>query len=132
MENSKINDEHDLLRMLHCYILPKIPLHIEDLEKVNEAMEKQVQNIQALDDQVIQKCKTVDECKARLDDVRAHLLPNLEDIICKYQCPKGFLGILMEDVKKEEQNLRTEVLCRSQCCHHQTIIIIIININGSI
>ena len=98
-----------MLRMLHCYILPKITLHIEDLEKVNQALEKQLQHIQVLDCEVVNQCKAIDECMARLSDDRSRFLPDLEVIIDSYQCSKGFLDILMEDVKKEECKLRDEV-----------------------
>lgn len=95
--------------MLHCYILPKITLHRDDLDKVIHAREKQAQNIQALDRKVIDECKTIDACELRMEDLRTQFLPDLEKFISKGWCSKGFLDLLLEDVSKEEPRLRQQV-----------------------
>ncbi|XP_078358799.1 uncharacterized protein LOC144643419 [Oculina patagonica] len=101
--------EQCLLRMLHCYILPKITLHQDDLDKVINAREKQVQNIQTLDRKVIEECKSIDACELRMEDLRTQFLPDLEKFINKGWCSKGFLDLLLEDVSKEEPRLRQQI-----------------------
>lgn len=95
--------------MLHCYILPKITLHRDDLDKVIKAREKQVLNIQALDVKVIEECKSIDGCESRMEDLRTQFLPSLEKFLNKGRCSKGFLVLLLEDVGKEEPKLRQQV-----------------------
>ena len=95
--------------MLHCYILPKITLHKDDLDKVKTAREKQALNIQMLDKKVIEECKTIDVCELQMEDLRTQFLPDLEGFINKGWCPKGFLDLLLEDVVKEEPRVRQEV-----------------------
>lgn len=95
--------------MLHCYILPKITLHKDDLDKVKNAREKQALNIQMLDKKVIEECKTIDVCELQMEDLRTQFLPDLEGFINKGWCPKGFLDLLLEDVAKEEPRVRQEV-----------------------
>lgn len=101
--------EHCLLRMLHCYILPKITLHRDDLDKVIKAREKQVLNIQALDVKVIEECKSIDGCESRMEDLRTQFLPSLEKFLNKGLCSKGFLVLLRDDVSKEEPKLRQQI-----------------------
>lgn len=101
--------EQCLLRMLHCYILPKITLHQDDLGKVINAREKQALNIQSLDRKVIEECKTIDACELQMEDLRTQFLPDLEKFISKGWCSKGFLNLLLEDVSKEEPKLRQQV-----------------------
>ena len=101
--------EQCLLRMLHCYILPKITLHKDDLDKVINAREKQASNIQMLDRKVIEECKTIDACELQMEDLRTQFLPELEGFINKGWCSKGFLDLLLEDVSKEEPRLRQQV-----------------------
>lgn len=95
--------------MLHCYILPKITLHQDDLDKVIKAREKQVLNIQALDVKVIEECKSIDGCESRMEDLRTQFLPSLEKFLNKGRCSKGFLVLLRDDVSKEEPKLRQQV-----------------------
>jgi len=108
-EPSEEDYEQCLLRMLHCYILPKITLHIDDLDKVVKAREKQALNIQALDMKVIDECKTIDACESRMEDLRTQFLPSLERFVNKGRCSKGFLDLLLEDISKEEPKLRQQV-----------------------
>ena len=108
-ETSEDDYEQCLLRMLHCYILPKITLHLDDLDKVIDAREKQVQNIEALDRKVIEKCKSIDACELRMKDLRTQFLPSLEKLLKKGRCSKGFLNLLLDDVNKEEPKLRQQV-----------------------
>ena len=108
-EPSEEDCEHCLLRMLHCYILPKITLHQDDLDKVIKAREKQVQNIEALDVKVIEVCKAIDACELHMEDLRAQFMPNLERILNKGRCSKGFLDLLLDDISKEEPKLRQQV-----------------------
>lgn len=95
--------------MLHCYILPKITLHRDDLDKVIKAREKQVCSIEALDVKVIEECKNIDECELHLDELRTQFLPSLERLLKKRRCSKEFLDLLHTDVCKEEQKLRHQV-----------------------
>ena len=95
--------------MLHCYILPKITLHKDDLDKVINAREKQALNIQMLDRKVIEECKTIDACELQMEDLRTQFLPDLEAFIDKGWCSKRFLDLLLEDVSKEEPRLRQQV-----------------------
>jgi len=108
-EPSEEDYEQCLLRMLHCYILPKITLHIDDLDKVVKAREKQALNIQALDMKVIDECKTIDACESRMEDLRTQFLPSLERFVNKGRCSKGFLDLLLEDISKEEPKLRQQI-----------------------
>lgn len=101
--------EQCLLRMLHCYILPKITLHKDDLDKVMNAREKQAQSIQELDRKVIDECKTIDACELHMEDLRTQFLPDLEKFIHRGWCSKGFLEVLLEDIGKEEPRLRKQV-----------------------
>lgn len=101
--------EHCLLRMLHCYILPKITLHRDDLDKVIKAREKQVCSIEALDLKVIEECKNIDVCELHLDELRTQVLPSLERLLKKGRCSKEFLDLLHADVCKEELKLRDQV-----------------------
>ena len=101
--------EQCLLRMLHCYILPKITLHKDDLDKVINAKEKQAFNIQMLDKKVIEECKAIDACELQMEDLRTQFLPDLEGFINKGWCSKEFLNLLLEDVGKEEPRIRQEV-----------------------
>ena len=95
--------------MLHCYILPKITLHRDDLDKVIKAREKQVCSIEALDLKVIEQCKNIDECELHLDELRTQFLPSLERLLKKGRCSKEFLDLLHADVCKEELKLRNQV-----------------------
>lgn len=95
--------------MLHCFILPKITLHRDDLDKVIKAREKQVCNIEALDKKVIDECKNIDDCELDLDNVRTQFLPSLERLLKKGRCSKEFLDLLHADVCKEELKLRNQV-----------------------
>lgn len=95
--------------MLHCYILPKITLCKDDLDKVTNAREKQALNIQMLDRKVIEECKTIDACELQMEDLRTQFLPDLEGFINKGWCSKGFLDLLLEDVSREEPRLRQQV-----------------------
>lgn len=95
--------------MLHCFILPKITLHRDDLDKVIKAREKQVFNIEALDKKVIDECKNIDDCELHLDNVRTQFLPSLERLLKKGRCSKEFLDLLHADVCKEELKLRNQV-----------------------
>ena len=95
--------------MLHCYILPKITLHHDDLDKVLKAREKQAQNIQALDQRVIEECKSIDACELHMEELRSQLLPEIENMINRELCSKGFLHLLLEDVNREEPKLREQV-----------------------
>lgn len=95
--------------MLHCYILPKITLHRDDLDKVIKAREKQVCSIEALDLKVIEECKNIDECELHLDELRTQFLPSLERLLKKGRCSKEFLDLLHADVCKEELKLRDQV-----------------------
>ena len=95
--------------MLHCYILPKITLLRDDLDKVVKAREQQVLSIEALDRKVIDECKTIDACELRMDDLRTQFLPSLEKFLRKGLCSKGFLDLLLKDVNKEERKLRNQV-----------------------
>lgn len=95
--------------MLHCYILPKITLHKNDLDKVINAGKKQALNIQMLDKKVIEECKAIDACELQMEDLRTQFLPNLEAFINKGWCSKEFLDLLLEDVGKEEPRVRQEV-----------------------
>ena len=95
--------------MLHCYILPKIPLHMEDLEKIQLAMNKQVECIHALDEEVVAHCHGIESCYSELDVLRSDFLPDLEEMITSGECSKTFLETLLSDVKKEEKNTRTKV-----------------------
>lgn len=101
--------EQCLLRMLHCYILPKITLHKNDLDKVINAGKKQALNIQMLDKKVIEECKAIDACELQMEDLRTQFLPNLEAFINKGWCSKEFLDLLLEDVGKEEPRVRQEI-----------------------
>lgn len=98
--------EQCLLRMLHCYILPKITLHQDDLDKVMNAREKQALSIRELDRKVIEKCKHIDACELNMEDLRTQFLPDLEKFIHRGWCSKEFLEVLLEDVSKEEPRLR--------------------------
>lgn len=95
--------------MLHCYILPKITLHRDDLDKVIKAREKQVCSIEALDLKVIEECKNIDECELHLDELRTQFLPSLERLLKKGRCSKEFLDLLHADICKEELKLRDQV-----------------------
>lgn len=95
--------------MLHCYILPKITLHQDDLNKVINAREKQVQNIQELDRKVIDECKTIDACELHMEDLRTQFLPDLEKFIERGWCSRVFLDLLLQDISKEEPRLRKQV-----------------------
>lgn len=101
--------EQCLLRMLHCYILPKITLHQDDMDKVINAREKQALHIQTLDRKVIEECKTIDACELRMEDLRTQFLPDLEKFINRGWCSKGFLDLLLEDVSKEVPRMRQQV-----------------------
>ena len=96
--------------MLHCYILPKITLHQDDLDKVMNAREKQALSIQELDRKVIEKCKHIDACELNMEDLRTQFLPDLEKFIHRGWCSKEFLEVLLEDVSKEEPRLR-QLVC---------------------
>ena len=113
-ELSEKDYEQCLLRMLHCYILPKITLHQDDLDKVINAREKQAQNIKVLDKKVIEECRTIDACESRMEDLRTQFLPGLERFLKKGRCSKGFLNLLLEDVNKEEPRLRQQVRSESK------------------
>lgn len=108
-EPSEEDYEQCLLRMLHCYILPKITLLRDDLDKVVKAREQQVLSIEALDRKVIDECKTIDACELRMDDLRTQFLPSLEKFLRKGLCSKGFLDLLLKDVNKEERKLRNQI-----------------------
>ena len=95
--------------MLHCYILPKITLQRDDLDKVIKAREKQVCSIEALDEKVIEECKKIDDCELHLDELRTQLLPSLERLLKKGRCSKEFLDLLHTDVCKGELKLRNQV-----------------------
>lgn len=115
--------EQCLLRMLHCYILPKITLHKDDLDKVMNAREKQAQSIQELDRKVIDECKTIDACELHMEDLRTQFLPDLEKFIHRGWCSKGFLEVLLEDIGKEEPRLRKQIdKAQDQVQHAKTVV----------
>lgn len=45
-----------LLRMLHCYVLPKISFDIDDLKKVELARKGQLKNVQTLTNKLESLC----------------------------------------------------------------------------
>ncbi|KAK3750784.1 hypothetical protein QZH41_015321, partial [Actinostola sp. cb2023] len=45
-----------ILRMLHCFVLPKVFFQTTDVEKVELAKKEQIQNIQALNNKLESKC----------------------------------------------------------------------------
>ncbi|XP_048584548.1 uncharacterized protein LOC116617229 [Nematostella vectensis] len=106
--NKDFEDEYELniLRMLHCFILPKITLHKRDIDKVEFALEQQMQNIQALDNKVIEHCQSLDLLMKKLDKLREDLLLNIVDLAIDGQCSQDNLEFLIDDITKEETRLR--------------------------
>ena len=95
--------------MLHCYILPKIVLHKEDIDKIQKAMNVQVECIHALDEEVVAHCHGIESCYKELNILRSDFLPELEDMINNRECSKDFLEMLLSDVRREESNIRLKV-----------------------
>ncbi|EDO38924.1 predicted protein [Nematostella vectensis] len=106
--NKDFEDEYELniLRMLHCFILPKITFHKRDIDKVEFALEQQMQNIQALDNKVIEHCQSLDLLMKKLDKLREDLLLNIVDLAIDGQCSQDNLEFLIDDITKEETRLR--------------------------
>ncbi|KAK3750785.1 hypothetical protein QZH41_015322 [Actinostola sp. cb2023] len=98
-----------ILRMLHCFVLPKVSFHRNDLEKVELAKNEQIQNIHALDNKLKTKCYEVTECQDDLDMIREQFLPSIEEMISNNHCDKQFLESLLQDLKQEEQRLRLQI-----------------------
>ena len=114
------------LRLLHCYLLPLITFHHEDLEAVSLAKDKHIHSLLAIDQRMeevsIAISKVVNysflteqhhipflQLKEDLARLFSNLLPCVENWAALNVCSTSFLSHITTDIRSREQEARAKV-----------------------
>ena len=101
-----------LIRLLHCFILPRIRLQSSEKKILEAALLKQTQTIQSLDKQVAELARRVLQLKMALFEMHQDVGQTFMKMQCGLQvgsCSNEDLALIMEDLHKHEEYIRKKV-----------------------
>lgn len=98
--NSIKEEQHSLIRLLYCYIFPKVIMYKKDLPKVQEAITKQICYIQKIDKDILRDSEILQKLNEVLQNQQDQRAEQFEDLAETKKCTKKFLMILDEDLNK--------------------------------
>lgn len=105
-----IEYEHNLFRMLHCYILSNIMLQPRDIECVYNALKAQNKSICQLEDVTLMHSRLAEHYAAQMRNLReVEILPLVEQLVEENRVGKELLQMLDKDLNKAEPLIRREV-----------------------
>lgn len=108
---NRIKDEqYSLIRMLYCYILPKVELVNKDLSKVQEAIGRQTASIQKIDTDIEEDSKKLLKFYQDLQNHQDKHLDEFTELFETKKCTKEFIKTFDTDLNKRIHRLNEEVI----------------------
>ena len=103
------NGDVTWLRLIHCYLLPLVTFHHDDLASIKAALGDQYRCIKALDTTLLEVSEQIVKLKVEQNALQLELVSCVERLVSEGCCTVGFLKLFIEDLKRREEDTRTKV-----------------------